>query len=118
MEARFQIAVALALILGVSLVLIPVVMGIVEFLKKLGVKKKAALIASLVLGGLLGGGYYLAAYGVPATGPDWFILVLQIIIPGIAAAGTYDLRRNLVGLANAGNSTGESDSDESRPATS
>lgn len=95
MEPTFELAAALAIIAGVTAILIPIVIGLVEFLKKLGLNGNGSLIASLVIGLVLGGGYYLAAFGLPTEGWQWFVLALQAIIPGISAAGTYDLSKNL-----------------------
>ena len=77
------LAVPLAFIIGLDLAL-------VEFCKKLGAQDMVSLALAMVFGILLGGGYFLAAFGVPTGITSWFILVVVALIPGLAASGTYD----------------------------
>ncbi len=79
-----SLVVPLAFIVGL-------VLALVEFCKKLGTKDAVSLSLSMVFGALLGGGYYLAAFGVPAGITSWFLLVVVALIPGLAASGVYDL---------------------------
>ena len=77
------LAVPLAFIIGL-------VLALVEFCKKLGAQDAVSLALAMVFGVLLGGGYYLAAFGVPAGITGWFLLIVVALIPGLAASGVYD----------------------------
>jgi len=73
--------------------LIGLVLSLVEFSKKVGAKGPLCLILAMVFGLLLGGGYYLAAFGVPANIAGWFLLVVVALVPGLAASGVYDFAK-------------------------
>ena len=77
------LAVPLAFIIGL-------VLALVEFCKKLGAQDMVSLALTMVFGILLGGGYYLAAFGIPAGITGWFLLIVVALIPGLAASGVYD----------------------------
>ena len=77
------LAVPLAFIIGL-------VLALVEFCKKLGAKDMFSLALAMLFGILLGGGYYLAAFGVPTGITSWFLLTVVALIPGLAASGVYD----------------------------
>jgi hypothetical protein len=70
--------------------LIGLVLSLVEFSKKVGAKGPLCLILALIFGLLLGGGYYLAAFGIPADIAGWFLLFVVALVPGLAASGVYD----------------------------
>lgn len=71
--------------------LVGLVLALVEFSKKAGAKDATTLILAMVFSIMLGGGYYLASFGVPTEIAGWFLLVLVALIPGLAASGVYDL---------------------------
>lgn len=58
-------------------------------LKAMG-KGALCLILAMIFGMLLGGGYYLAAFGIPADIAGWFLLIVVALVPGLAASGVYD----------------------------
>lgn len=63
------------------LVLVPIVMGVVEAIKALGLNSKFAPVMSIILGVI---GVYLAS-GFVLSGP----LALEGIVVGLSAAGLY-----------------------------
>jgi len=81
---------------GIPLVL--VVMGLVEYFKRLGVKANALLVVSMVIGLVLGGGYQVATLTVPlATFAVWFGIVLYGLALGLVASGIYDVADTMLG---------------------
>lgn len=78
---------------GVPLIL--VVIGFVTYMKKFGVAGKALLAASLITGLVLGGGYQLAANGVPVAFAGWFAVIVYGLALGLFAAGVYDTGKNI-----------------------
>lgn len=69
--------------------LIPVIVGLVEFLKKLGVSGPALTAAALVIGAALGVAYRCATV-YPATAAEWFEAALFGLGLGLAASGVND----------------------------
>ena len=74
--------------------IIGLVLALVEFCKKLGSKNMVSLALAMLFGIILGGGYYLAAFGIPAGITGWFLLFVIALIPGLAASGVYDFSTN------------------------
>lgn len=72
---------------GIPLVL--VVLGLVAYLGKLGVKGKAQLISSMLIGLVLGAGYQLSQ-SVPAGYSGWFGVVIYGLGLGLVASGIYE----------------------------
>lgn len=68
-----------------------VVMGLVEFAKRLGLTGKALLVLSMALGVLFGMGYEVATNGVPADFGGWFAYAVFGLAMGLVASGIYDL---------------------------
>ena len=93
MEPTFDLAEVLRITAGVTALLIPIIVGLVEYAKKLGSDGPVNLILSMAFGILFGAGYQLAAFGVPDSGARWFILVVAALVPGLAASGVYDFAR-------------------------
>lgn len=75
---------------GVPLVL--VVLGLVEWLKRVGVTGRASLAASLVIGLVLGVGYQVST-AMPAGFGEWFAAVVFGLALGLVASGIYDATR-------------------------
>lgn len=72
---------ALELIVG-GVALIPVLLGLVEFLEKFGVTGKAKLVASFVLGLGFGLWYQIANNAMPVDASSW----LNVVVFGLALA--------------------------------
>jgi len=66
------------------------VIGLVEYIKSLGVQGQILKAVSMGVGVLFGGGYQIAAIGVPADFAGWFGLVVYGIALGLVASGIYD----------------------------
>ena len=75
--------------------LIAVVLGLVEFSKKLGLEGKPLLAVSMVLGLLFGIGYQLTVVGQPGTAGEWFSAVIVGLVFGLVASGIYDLGKRM-----------------------
>ena len=77
-------------IAGVAI--IPMVLGLVEFAKKLGVNGNASLVLSIVLGFLFSGVVYAVQSGIiPDAAVPYINLVVVALSGGLGAAGLYDL---------------------------
>ena len=69
--------------------LIAIIMGLVEFLKRLGITGKWSIVTSMLVGLFLGIGYQLSAKP-PASFADWFGAIVFGLGLGLAASGLYD----------------------------
>ena len=77
-------------IAGVAI--IPMVLGLVEFAKKLGVNGNSSLVLSIVLGFLFSGVVYAVQSGIiPDAAVPYINLVVVALSGGLGAAGLYDL---------------------------
>lgn len=76
-----------AYIKGIPLVL--VVLGLVSWLGKLGVKGKAQLASSMGIGTLLGI-LYQVSLGMPAGFSGWFAAVIYGLALGLVGSGIYE----------------------------
>lgn len=83
---------------GIPVIL--VVLGIVEFAKKLGNKDVGSLILSMLLGIVFGGGYYIAQNGLPVSFAGWFQLVLIGLVLGLSSCGLYDYSKKFMSGTN------------------
>ena len=81
------------LVAGVPLVL--VVLGLVEWVKSLGLTGKAVKIVSLMIGLILGIGYQLSL-AVPVGFGGWFTVTVFGLGLGLVASGIYDAAKNAV----------------------
>ena len=81
-------------VLGVPLLF--VVIGLVEYIKKLGVTGKWLLGASMLIGLVLGIGYQLSASGFPADFAGWFSVSIYGLGLGIVASGVYDAVKGIL----------------------
>lgn len=66
------------------------VMGLVEWCKRMGVAGKALNVASLVIGGVIGG-LYLYSQANPTTAEGWFGVIAYGLTLGLTASGIYDV---------------------------
>lgn len=79
------------LVAGVPLVL--VVLGLVEWVKSLGLQGNAVKVVSLVIGLLLGIGYQLSL-AMPVGFSGWFSVSVFGLGLGLVASGIYDALKN------------------------
>lgn len=83
-----------------------VVLALVEFAKRLGVKGKASLVLSMILGIVFGILAQIATKGTPVDFQGWFGVVIVGLVLGLGASGLYDFLQNRsmmaieVGMAN------------------
>jgi hypothetical protein len=77
-----------AVVAGIPIVL--VVLGLVEWVKKLGLEGKAVLVVSMAFGLLFGAGYQFSTNGFPADFSGWFLVVVYGLALGLVASGIYD----------------------------
>ena len=77
-----------AIVAGVPLLF--VVIGLVQFAKKLGLAGNALIWASMAIGLLLGAGFQIATVGLPSTFAGWFAVAIYGLGLGIVASGVYD----------------------------
>ncbi len=71
--------------------LVTLIMGLVEFSKKLGLHGKALTVLSMILGVVIGIAYEVAQKGTPATFAEWFNTAIFGLALGLTASGVYDL---------------------------
>jgi len=71
-------------------IVVLVVLGLVTFLGKLGVKGIYQLISSMLLGILFGAGFTIAVLGMPKTFAGWFSLLIYGLMLGLVASGIYE----------------------------
>lgn len=73
--------------------IVALVMGLVEFSKKLGVQGKASIGMSMFFGVVLGAVYYLGQWIYPGLN-DWLGVVIGSLIFGLAACGLWDMGKS------------------------
>ncbi len=78
-------------ILANGIPLVTLIMGLVEFSKKLGLKGKALTALSMALGVVIGVAYQIAQGGQPETFAGWFDTAIFGLALGLTASGVYDL---------------------------
>lgn len=71
--------------------LLLLVMGLVEFAKKFGLKGNAVIALSMGLGVVFGLLYQIATLGVPLDFAGWFMYVVFGLVFGLAVSGLWDL---------------------------
>lgn len=73
-----------------------VVLGLVQWVKGLGLTGEVPVrLVSMVIGLLFGGGYMIATSGVPAEFAGWFAIVIYGIALGLIASGIYDVGEDI-----------------------
>jgi len=77
-----------AIVLGLQLVV--VIMGLVEFTKKLGLSGKALTATSMLIGVAFGVAYQISL-GVPVNFQGWFGAGVYGLSLGLVASGVYDI---------------------------
>ena len=70
---------------------IVVVMGLVEFSKRMGLAGKALLALSMALGLAFGVAFQVMQNGLPADFGGWFAYAVFGLAMGLVASGIYDL---------------------------
>lgn len=83
-----------AVISGVPLVL--VVLGLVEWVKRLGIEGRVLLIVSMAIGLVCGAAYQLSVE-MPASLAGWVGVAAYGIAVGLVASGVYDAMKNAAG---------------------
>ena len=84
-----------------GVVLIPVVIGLMEFAKKMGLRGKPLMIAAFCL--LIGFGFLSGAISenlIPGPALPWIrvvVLALGFAVVGMASMGVYDVAKKLAG---------------------
>jgi len=73
--------------------LIAVILGLVEWVKQLGVKGKSLMMASMGIGLVLGGGYQLTQ-GIPMNWNGWFTIGIFGLAYGLLACKIYDVLKS------------------------
>lgn len=71
--------------------IIPIILGLVELVKRLGLKGNVLIIVSMVVGLLMGAGNYIATLGLPSAFAGWFALIVGGLGYGLVASGIYDV---------------------------
>ena len=71
--------------------IIPIILGLVELVKRLGLKGNVLIIVSMAVGLLMGAGNYIATLGLPADFAGWFALAVGGLGYGLVASGIYDV---------------------------
>jgi hypothetical protein len=71
-----------------------VVIGVVEWFKRLGIKDNPLLLVSMAWGLVIGGGYMLTK-GIPDAFAGWFAVVIYGLAMGLVASGLYDTVKTL-----------------------
>ena len=82
-----------AIVVGIPLVL--VVLGLVEWVKQLGVQGNAVRYVSMAIGLIFGIGYQLSL-GMPTDYAGWFGAVIYGLALGLIASGIYDAASDIV----------------------
>lgn len=83
-----------AYINGIPLAL--VVIGLVEWIKRFGVKGAALNVASLLIGVIAGIAYQIST-ALPADFAGWFAAVIYGLALGLVASGLYDAGKRIAG---------------------
>lgn len=83
-----------AVVSGVPLLF--VVIGLVQFAKKLGAAGNQLIVISMAIGLLLGMGYQFATVGFPVDFSGWFAVIVYGLGLGIVASGVYDAATSAV----------------------
>jgi hypothetical protein len=73
----------------------PVVLALVTWYGKLGVKGKLQLVLSMLTGFILGIAVQMAVVGFPRTYPDYIALLIFGLIPGSVASGVYETGKGI-----------------------
>ena len=84
------------LVAGVPLIF--VVLGLVQWVKSLGLTGDAVKVVSLVIGLLLGVGYQLSV-AMPVGFAGWFGVTVFGLALGLVASGIYDVVKDATGAA-------------------
>ena len=81
-----------------GIAIIPLVLGLVQFAKKLGINGNGSMVLAVVLGFFFSGLMYAGqAEMIPAAVMAWVNLVIFGLAGGLGAAGLYDLGKGWTG---------------------
>lgn len=84
----FQILFKDLTVAGISL--IALIIGLVQFIKSLGVSGVYIKITAFLVGAVLGGGYHIAVHGVPNDTAGIFTAIVITLAFGVGAPSFYD----------------------------
>lgn len=73
---------------GISL--IALIIGLVQFIKGLGVSGVYIKVVAFLIGATLGGGYHVSIHGAPNDMASWLTAVVVALAFGIGAPSFYD----------------------------
>ncbi|MEM4203788.1 MAG: hypothetical protein QXS54_06940 [Candidatus Methanomethylicaceae archaeon] len=76
--------------------LVAVVIGLVEYLKSVGLKGQALSVASLIIGVVLGVAYIYSESPI-VTFAEWFRAIVFGLVLGLVASGLYDSVKSAAG---------------------
>lgn len=72
--------------------IIAVILGLVEFAKRLGASGNVSLAISVIIGAALGVGHTVSVQGAPVDFAGWFqVSVVGGLAYGLTASGLYDV---------------------------
>ena len=81
-------------VLGVPLIF--VIIGMVTFMRQLGLVGRGLTVASLVWGLVIGVGYQISVLGVPLDFAGWWAIIIYGIGLGLLAALFYDTFKGVI----------------------
>jgi hypothetical protein len=79
-----------------AVIVVLIVLGLVTFLGKLGVRGKWQLISGMLIGIAFGGAFMIAALGVPMSFAGWFSVIMYGLMLGLTASGVYEAGKDLI----------------------
>jgi len=79
-----------------GIAVLPLILGLVEFAKKLGLKGNGSMILALVLGVFFSALFMTMQQGlIPEAAVPWITVAVFGLAGGLGAAGLYDLGKRL-----------------------
>lgn len=76
-------------------IVVLVVLGLVTFIGKLGVKGIWQMISGMLIGLIFGGAFMIAALGLPHDFPGWFSVIIYGLAMGLVASGIYETGKEI-----------------------
>jgi hypothetical protein len=82
-----------------ALLLLPLVIATVEWIKQLGVSGRLATLASMLVGLVFGASYQIATVGTPTAFDGWFSVSTFGLLLGLMASGLYKVGVSMTATA-------------------